>query len=89
MIDLHVPDNPLTIDMILGRDFLDKHNLSATYIPGKSVDENAGREKIELFPTELPTNCLVLRIGNRFEDIINEISIDFDLSIKSKLNIYC
>jgi len=64
MIDLHVPDNPLTIDMILGRDFLDKHNLSATYIPGKSVDENAGREKIELFPTEL------LQIASCYESVI-------------------
>ena len=48
------------------------------------MDENAGREKIELFPTEL-LQIVSCYESVTFEDIINEISIDFDLSIKSKL----
>jgi len=82
-VDLHVLlDNPLSTDM--GRDFLDKHNLTTTYVPGKFVDENTEHVEIGLFLPEL------LKIAScyesvTFEDIFDEISIDFDSSIKSKL----
>jgi len=81
-IDLHVlPDNPLSIDIILGRDFLDKYNLSAIYVSGKSVDENT---KKELFPAELLQRIASCYESVMFENIIDEIFINFDSSIKSK-----
>jgi len=85
-IDLHVlPDNPLSTDIILGRDFLDKYNLSAIYVSGKSMDENT---KKELFPAELLQRIASCYESVMFENVIDEISINFDSSIKSKLKHY-
>ncbi|XP_026829817.1 uncharacterized protein LOC113563025 [Ooceraea biroi] len=84
-VDLHVlQDTSLATEIILGRDFLDKHNISATYRPNGFEDEN---DNIQLFPDSLLRLLAYSETDNSssVENQIKDISIDFDKQVKQQL----
>jgi len=70
-------NNVLSYNLILGRDFLTNNNISFTYtLLGENLEN-----RIKLF-SEIATINVIESISNKTTNILNDIAIDFDLTLK-------
>jgi len=85
---LVLSSDSLSTHLVIGRDFLDQHQLTAIYYPPQIAVERF-REKAELnvsFAQDLLQVAACYK-PTTFRDLVQNIQIDFDLSVKKQLEL--